>query len=332
MSSSEPAFNKNGWGAIPKVTHANYDEWKDDMILILSAMRAYAIFTGDDPAPQPLDSDHDDNYDDRKAKEAEAASMIRLSCSAEVWCIVRGMRNPHEMWNTLETSRDTAGSHIGKQDIVRQIHAWRPKEDEPHKAYITKLSKYRTQLDHTDDAITDRDFCKQIFTSLSSQYVMISMVSKHRTPLPTPEEAMHDLLEEETATGLTKELGDASTGAALLSQRGSYRGPGRHGPGGRGGRGGRGGSGGSGGGGGSGDSHESKCTYCKIDSHTTDACRKRKHAQEGGNNDDRICLQCRLPGHVKVDCVSYERVKEWWKVTNATDSAALPTTRDCDPV
>ena len=72
------------WGDIPKLTHANYDKWKDDMILILSAMGAYAIVTGDDPEPQPHHFNHDDNYDDWKAKEAEAASMIRLSCSPEV--------------------------------------------------------------------------------------------------------------------------------------------------------------------------------------------------------------------------------------------------------
>jgi hypothetical protein len=150
---------------------------------------------------------------------------------------------------------------------------------------------------------------------------MILMVLKHRRPLPTPEEAMHDLLEEDTTTGLTKELGDASTGAALFSRRGGYRGRGR----GRGGRGGHGGSGGSG------DSHESKCTYCKIDSHSTDACRKQKRAQEGGNNDERMCFQCGLPGYVKVDCVSYKRIKEWWKVKKATATAALATTGDCDP-
>jgi len=323
--SSEPDFNKTRWGDIPKLTHANYDEWKDDMILILSAMRAYAIVTGDNPELQPIDFDDDDNYDDWKAKEAEAASMIRLSCSAEVRRIVKGMRNPLEMCNTLETSLDTAGSYIGRQDILHQFRACRPKEHEPLKAYFTKLSNYRTQLDHTDDAITDRDFPMQIFTSLPSQYAMILMVLKHRRPLPTPEEAMHDLLEEETTTGLTKELGDASTGAALSAQRGSYRGQGRgRGPGRR-------GCGGHGGSGGSGDSHESKCTYCKIDSHTTDACRQRKHAQEGGNNDERICFQCGLPGHVKVDCVSYKRIEEWWKVKKATATAALATTGDCDP-
>jgi len=155
MTSSKPTFNKSWWGDIPKLTHANYDEWNDDMILILSAMRAYAIVTGDDPEPQPLDFEHDDNYDDWMAEKAEAASMIRLSYSSEVRSIVKGMRNPLAMWNTLQTSPDTTGSYIGRQDILRQFRACRPKEDEPLKTYFPKLSNYRLQLDHTDDAITD---------------------------------------------------------------------------------------------------------------------------------------------------------------------------------
>jgi len=124
------------------------------------------------------------------------------------------------MWNTLGTSLDTAQSYIGRQDILRQFRVCQPKEEEPLKAYFTKLSNYRIQLDHTNDAITDRDFRTQIFTSLPYQYAMILMVLQHRKPLPTPEEAIHDLLEEETAASITKELGDASTGAALFTQRG----------------------------------------------------------------------------------------------------------------
>ena len=254
------------------------------MIPVLSAMRAYAIVTGHGSEPQPLDFDHDHKHDDSKVKETEATSIIRLSCSPEVRRIVTGIRNHHKMWNVLETSLDTAGSYISRQYILCQFHACQPKEDEPLKSYFTKLSDYCIPLDHTDDTITNHDFRTQIFTSLPSQYAMILMVLKHRWPLPTPEEAMHKLLEEETTASLTKELGDASMGAALLSQHGGHRG-----------------HGGCGGHGGTGDSHKSKCTYCKVDHHTTDAWRKCKHAQEGGNNDERICFQCRLPGHVKVD-------------------------------
>jgi len=316
ITSSEPYINKSRWGDLPKLTHANYDEWKEDMTHLLSAMRAYVIITGGDLESQPIDFDQDDNYNDWKAKEAEAAFIIRHSCSPKVWRIVKGMRNPPEMWNTLETSLDTARSYISRQDILCQFRAWRPKEDEPLKAYFTKLSNYHTQLRHTDDTITNCNFWTQIFISLPWQYGMIIMFLKHRRPLPTPEEAMHDLSEEETTTGLTKKLGDASTRAALFSQRGGFHGRGR---------------GGHGGSVGIGDRHESKCTYCKIDSDTTDACRKRKRAQEEGNNDECICFLCGLSGHVKVDCVSYKHIKEWWKVQKATAAAALAMTGDCDP-
>jgi len=100
------------------------------MILIPSAMRAYKIVTREDSELQPLEFDNDANYDDWKAKEVEAASIIRLSYYPEVRCIIKGIRNPHERWNTLKTSLDTAGLYIRRQDNVCQFRAWRPKEDE----------------------------------------------------------------------------------------------------------------------------------------------------------------------------------------------------------
>ena len=226
-------------------------------------MRASATVTGEDPEPQPLDLDQDVNYDDWKAQEVEATSMIRLSFFPKVRHIIKGIRRPREMWNTHQMMLDTAGSYIGRQHILCQFQACWPKEDEPLKVNFTKLSNCRMQLDHTDDAITDWDFRMQIFTSLPSQYVMILIILKHRRLIHTPKEAMHDLLEEETTASLTKELEDASTGAALFSQCGGSvsRGWGwGHGRGGCGERSGRSWHGGSSG---PGDSHASKCTYCK---------------------------------------------------------------------
>jgi len=119
-----------------------------------------------------------------------------------------------------------------------------------------------------------------------------------RSHLPTPKQAMNDLLDEGTTASCTKELGDASTGATLFTQHGGYPGHGcvglcgrigccRH----------RGHSGSSR----TRDSHESKRTYHKNDTNMTDACRKRISAGKGGNNDDLICFQYELPVHSKVD-------------------------------
>jgi hypothetical protein len=76
MTSFKPAFNKTSWSDIAKLIQNNDDERKDNMILILSAMRVYAIVTREDPELQLLNFDHHDNYDNWKAKEAKAASII----------------------------------------------------------------------------------------------------------------------------------------------------------------------------------------------------------------------------------------------------------------
>jgi len=138
------------------------------------------------------------------AKKAEAAPMIRLSCSPEVRHIVKGIRNPHKMLNTLETSLDTGGSYIGRWDILRRFRACQPKDDEPLNTYFTKLSNYHIQLDHTHDTATDRDFRTQIFTSLPSPYGMRLIVLKHHRPIPTPEQAIHDRLEEATPASIAE--------------------------------------------------------------------------------------------------------------------------------
>jgi hypothetical protein len=105
ITSSKPAFTKTKLGDILQLTLTNYDEWKYNIIVILSAMSAYAIVTREDPKLQTLNFDHDDYYDGLKAKEAEGASIIRLSCSPEVRCIIK----------------DTTGSYIGRHDIVCQF-------------------------------------------------------------------------------------------------------------------------------------------------------------------------------------------------------------------
>lgn len=155
MSSSKRTINMTRWGDILKYTHTNYNAWKHDKILILPAIRAYAIITGDNPEPQRLDFDPDDNDDDWRANEAEAVSIMKLFCSPKVHRIMKGIRYPLEMWTMLEPSLHTTGSYIGRRVVLHKFRACRSKEDEPLKPYSTKLSDYCIQLDHTEDTITD---------------------------------------------------------------------------------------------------------------------------------------------------------------------------------
>jgi len=123
-------------------------------------------------------------------------------------------------------------------------------------------------------------------------------------------------------TTLTKEIGDASTGAALYS-RGGNRGRGRRSDGRRSGRGnGR---------------QKQKCTYCKMDNHTTEACGKRKRTENDNGdtntsrNDERTCYHCGLTGHFKTDCIHFKRARDQRnKVNKGTASASLATAGDRD--
>ena len=85
-------------------------------------------------------------------------------------------------------------------------------------------------------------------------------------------DANHEYAEQMT---LTKDIGAASTGAALYSCGGN-RDHGR----------GRGGQGGGRGGGRGNGRQKHKGTYCKMDNYTTEACGKRKHSENDTNTGD----------------------------------------------
>jgi hypothetical protein len=121
MLSSEPILNESKQCKIPKLTHTNYDEWRDYMGPLLVALRAYEILTGDEPELQALDLDHNGNYDDWKANNTQTTSILRLSCSPEVECIAQGIPDPQEMWCVLETRLYAARCYMGSLNILHQF-------------------------------------------------------------------------------------------------------------------------------------------------------------------------------------------------------------------
>jgi len=42
--------------------------------------------------------------------------------------------------------------------------------------------------------------------------------------------------------------------------------------------------------------------------------------------------QYRLPENVKVNCDTFNYVREWWRVKKVTTTAALAAPGDCDPL
>ncbi|KAF8241481.1 hypothetical protein K440DRAFT_642243 [Wilcoxina mikolae CBS 423.85] len=150
-TSNLPNHNKTQWGNVPLLTHLNYDLWVETMILILEAMGAYNIVTGEEPKPQ----------------------------------------------------------------------------DQPLQDYFNKLRDFHHQLAGSIEAISDDELRTHIYTTMSEQYTITVKILQHQTPIPTVDEVMDTLKEDEGTTAITKEIRDATIGMALYTQRGSYRGRGR---------------------------------------------------------------------------------------------------------
>jgi hypothetical protein len=119
-----------------------------------------------------------------------------------------------------------------------------------------------------------------IFTSLSNSYETTIQILEQRIPAPTAQQCMNAIREYAERTTLTQEIGDAATGAAR-SSRGGNSGCGC----------GRGccAQGGVQGGGRGNGRQKHKCTFCKMDNHTSEAWRKRKRTENdtGDTNTSR---------------------------------------------
>jgi len=313
---------KTDHGNVPKLTEENYPVWKQKIRRVLIAKKAYDIVTGVELLPvgngvalRPLQ----EIWHDRANK---AIALIHLGCCDELLPLIDDIDDPVEMWEALRDRLDNASTKLGRTQVLRKFTASRPSPDETVTQYFTKLIAFRKKLIGTTENITDDAMKTHIFTTLSNSYETTIQILEQRIPAPTAQQCMDAIREYAERTTLTKEIGDASTGAALYT-RGGNRGRGR-------GRGGRGGGRGNG-------RQKHKCTYCKMDNHTTEACGKRKRSENDTNNgdtntsrnDERTCYHCGLSGHFKSDCIHFKRARDQRnKVNKGTASLATAGDRD----
>jgi hypothetical protein len=225
------------------------------------------------------------------------------------------------MWEALRDLLDNASTKLGHTQVLRKFTAPRPSPDETVTQYFTKLIAFRKKFIGTTENITDDDKKTHIFTTLCKSYETTIQILEQRIPAPTAQHCMDAIGEFTEQMTVTHEIGEASTGAALYSRGGNCGGS-------------RGGQGGGRGGGRGKGRQKHKCTYCKMDNHTTETCAKRKHTESDtttSRNNEQTCYHCGLTGHFKADCVHFKRARDQRnKVNKGTASASLATVGDCD--
>jgi len=260
------------------------------MTLVLEAMDAYDIVTGEEPEPPPIDIDHHE----WKIRAAKAKTTIHLSCSPAIQFLLKGLRSPGVMWTTLQVRLEDTGTHVGRTTIQRKFRSCRLQKDQTLIEYFTLLRDYRLQFIGTPQDISDDEMRTHIYNNLPEQYSTMIKILEHQIPLPTVEEAMDALRRDEQAASLKKEIGDEATGSALFSRR--YRG-----------RGGYGERGhyrarrnyGENKGGDRNDDKEYTCTHCKLNNHTTENCGILKRLNR---KDEKLCYYCGKPDHIRPEC------------------------------
>jgi hypothetical protein len=291
------------YGAMSKLTENNYPIWKGKARRVLIAMKAYDIVTGEEPLPVGVGKAVRTQQCEWHKRANDALAFMYLSCSDEILPYISHIDDAAEMWEALKNRLDQAASTIGRMQILQKFTASRLREDETLTQYFTRLLDYRTQLIGTPEEISDSSLRTHIFTTLPEEFALVIKILEHQTPLPTAQQAMDTLLEDEEFHIITSGVSAASCGSNLYSQSSSNR---ARSQGGR--------------GRGNGRQNEYRCTHCRMDNHTTEECGilKRANGEDGGNGNSRkggndeqtCCRQCGLPGHSKPDCIHYKRVKE----------------------
>jgi hypothetical protein len=218
--------------------------------------------------------------------------------------------DPVEKWEVLRNSLENASTKLGRTQVLRKFTACRPSPDETVTHYFTKQIALRKKLIGTTENITDDVMKTHIFTTLSNSYETTIQIFEQRIPAPTAKQCLDAISEYGERTTLNKDIRQTSSRSALYFHGGNRgHGCGRRAGGRAGGRGNR--------------RQMHNCTYCKMDNQTTNACGKRKHAENdtitggtdtGGTNtsrnEERSGYHCGLSGHFKSDCIHFKRARD----------------------
>jgi hypothetical protein len=276
-------------------------------------MDAYEIVTGEELLPVGSGSVIRSQQRDWQKRAGKAQAQIYMGCSDYLLAYIKNIDDPAEMWEILQNRLNNTTIKIGRTQILRSFHASRPIKDEGIEKYFTRLLDYRNELIGTPEEITDETLNTHIFTTVPKEYEMSIKIFEHQTPAPSPLQVMDAIKRDEKKANLVKELGDATTGSALYTQRGGYKGRGR----GRGrGRGNWRGYGNRGGETKDKDGNEYSCTHCKMNNHSTENCgilkRRGTYSGSGGfkKENDRSCFYCGKQGHVKTECHVRQRGRD----------------------
>jgi len=217
---------KTDYGNIPKLTENNYPIWQEKVPRVLMGADAYYIVTSEEPALEGKTANSRTRQHNWHTQRNDAPAIIYMEYSDEILPHIRNTTDLAEMKDILSDHFDNTRSKLGRTQILRKFHASRPTKDKKMNTYYTPLIDYHNQLSGSAEEISEDGFVTHRFTHTegichNDQHLRATSPASHFTT----HHGCHSIGRREG--GPVTEITDASTGAALYSQREAYRGRGR---------------------------------------------------------------------------------------------------------
>ena len=170
---AEGDIYKCKYGETRKLTAKNWHQWSRDMEFFLQAEDSLEIVLGMEEVPEK----NSESYAHYRKRQGKAAAMINAACHSSVKGFIKGKRNPKEMWDALTDNLDRVNTRSGRLMIKREFNTLRPKHSITE--YVHKLLECRTELQNSEQEISDEEFITHILTTLPSAFDSIVSIITH---------------------------------------------------------------------------------------------------------------------------------------------------------
>ena len=177
------------------------------MEFFLQAEDSLEIVLGMEEVPEK----NTESYAHYRKRQGKAAAMINAACHSSVKGFIKGKRNPKEMWDALTDTLDRVNTRSGRLMIKREFNTLRPKQSITE--YVHKLLECRTELQNSEQEISDEEFITHILTTLPSAFDSIVSIITHdkSAEAKTVDYVISTVLEADRAMESRKEEVGAST-------------------------------------------------------------------------------------------------------------------------
>jgi len=143
------------------------------MEFFLQAEESLEIVLGMEELPEK----HSESYAHHRKRQGKAAAMINAACHSSVKGFIKGKCNPKEMWDALTNNLDRVNTRSARLMIKREFNTLRPKQSITE--YLHKLLECCTELQNSEQEISDEEFITHILTTLPSAFDSIVGIITH---------------------------------------------------------------------------------------------------------------------------------------------------------